>query len=62
MAPPMFRGASLRELRDFQQGCKVFFDAIEEYEVRRRVALSESYLRDLALRESYRKRAKRFKV
>jgi hypothetical protein len=30
MAPPVFRGASLRELRDFQQSCEVFFDAIEE--------------------------------
>ena len=51
MAPPIFRGASLRELRDFQQGCEVFFDAIDEMDVRRRVALAALYLRDLALRE-----------
>jgi hypothetical protein len=51
MAPPVFRGASLRELRDFQQGCEVFFDAIDEVDARRRIALAASYLRDLALRE-----------
>jgi hypothetical protein len=51
MAPPVFRGASLRELRDFQQSCEVFFDAIEEQSTRRRIALGASYLRDLALRE-----------
>jgi hypothetical protein len=50
MTPPVFRGASLRELRDFQQGCEVFFDAIDEVDARRRIALAASYLRDLALR------------
>jgi len=51
MAPPVFRGASLRELRDFQQGCEVFFDAADVVDARGRIALAALYLRDLALRE-----------
>jgi len=50
-APPIFKGTSLKELRDFQQGCEVFFDAIDEYDVRRRIATAASYLRDLPLQE-----------
>ena len=51
MAPPIFRGSNLRELRDFQQGCEVFFDAIDEQNERRRIATAASYLRDLPLQE-----------
>ena len=50
-APPIFKGTSLKELRDFQQGCEVFFDAIDEHEIRRRIATAASYLRDLPLQE-----------
>ena len=53
--PPVFRGLSLRELRDYQQGCEVYFDGIEEYNIRRRIAIAASYLRDLALREWHRR-------
>jgi hypothetical protein len=51
MAPPIFKGTSLKELRDFQQGCEVFFDAIDERDIRRRIATAASYLRDLPLQE-----------
>ena len=50
-APPLFKGTSLKELRDFQQGCEVFFDAIDELDPRRRIATAASYLRDLPLQE-----------
>lgn len=50
-APPIFKGTSLKELRDFQQGCEVFFDAIDEHDTRRRIATAASYLRDLPLQE-----------
>jgi len=50
-APPVFKGTSLKELRDFQQGCEVFFDAVDEHEIRRRIATAASYLRDLPLQE-----------
>jgi hypothetical protein len=51
MPPPVFRGTSLRELRDFQQGCEVFFDGIDEPDTRRRIMTAASYLRDLPLQE-----------
>ena len=51
MAPPMFKGASLRELRDFQQGYKVFFDAVDKQDTRRRIITAALYLRDLPLQE-----------
>ena len=48
--PPAYRGASLRELRDFLLGCEVYFGAEEEYDESRRVKIAASYLRDEALR------------
>lgn len=51
LAPPIYRGLSLRELRDYLLGCDVYFDAIEEYVIRRRIAVAASYIRDDALRQ-----------
>jgi hypothetical protein len=51
MAPPVVKGTSLKELRDFQQGCEVFLDAVDEQDERRRIATAASYLRDLPLQE-----------
>jgi hypothetical protein len=44
LAPPIYKGLSLRELRDFLLGCDVYFDAIKEYVVRRRIAVAASYI------------------
>jgi hypothetical protein len=49
LAPSVFKGKSLRELRDFVLGCGVYFDAHEEYEERRRIKIAASYLREEAL-------------
>jgi hypothetical protein len=38
LAPPIYKGLSLRELRDFLLGCDVYFNAIKEHAVRRRIA------------------------
>jgi hypothetical protein len=38
-------------LREFQQGYKVYFDAVDEPNKRRRIATAASCLRDLALQE-----------
>jgi hypothetical protein len=37
LAPPIYKGLSLRELRDFLLGCDVYFNAIKEHVVRRRI-------------------------
>jgi hypothetical protein len=47
----IYEGTSLRELRDFLLGCEVYFEVIEEYESRRRIAIVASYLRKEALRQ-----------
>jgi hypothetical protein len=51
LAPPTYKGTSLRELRDFLLGCEVYFDAIEEQSTRRRIAVAASYIREEALRQ-----------
>jgi hypothetical protein len=51
LAPPVYEGVNLRQLRDFLLGCEVYFDAIEEHNDRRRIALAASYLRKDALRQ-----------
>jgi predicted nucleic acid-binding protein len=51
LAPPTFKGTSLKELREFQQGCEVYFDAVDEPDERRRIATAALYLRELALQE-----------
>jgi hypothetical protein len=51
LAPPIYKGTSLRELRDFLLGCEVYFDAIEEQSTRRRIAVAVSYIREEALRQ-----------
>ena len=48
--PPPYKGASLKELRDFLLGCEVFFGAVEEHDESRRIAVAASYLREDALR------------
>jgi hypothetical protein len=50
LAPPTFKGTSLRELRDFLLGCEVYFDAIKKQSTRRRIAVAVSYIRKEALR------------
>ena len=48
--PPPYKGASLKELRDFLLGCEVFFSAVEEQDESRRIVVAASYLREDALR------------
>jgi hypothetical protein len=45
----MFKGTSLKELREFQQDCEVYFDVVDEPNKRRRIATAASYLRELTL-------------
>jgi hypothetical protein len=47
----MFKGTSLKELREFQQGCEVYFDAVDKPNKRRRIATAASYLQELVLQE-----------
>lgn len=49
LAPPVFTGKTLGELRRYTQGCTVYFDAVGEYDEARRVTIAASYLRDDAL-------------
>ena len=51
LAPPIFTGKTLGELRRHIQGAIVYFDAIDEQNEARRVATSASYLREEALSE-----------
>lgn len=50
LTPLIYRGLSLRELRNFLLGCDVYFNAIEEHASRRRITVATSYIRDDALR------------
>jgi hypothetical protein len=49
LAPPVYTAASLGELRKHIQGAVVYFDAIGEQNVSRRIAVAASYCRDEAL-------------
>jgi hypothetical protein len=53
LPPPVYEGKSLRELRDFTQGCEVFFAAVlpDEDDEPMRIRLAASYLRGQALRQ-----------
>ena len=48
--PPLFKGTSFKELRDFLLGCEVFFGAVGEHDEIERIAIAASYLREEALR------------
>jgi hypothetical protein len=50
LVPSVYEEINLRELRDFLLGCKVYFDAVEEYKDRRRIVIAASYLRCNTLR------------
>jgi hypothetical protein len=50
-ALPVYKGTSLRELRDFLLSCEVYFEAIEEHEPRRQIVIAALYLRKEALRQ-----------
>jgi hypothetical protein len=50
LAPLIYKGLSLRELRDFLFNCDVYFNAIKEHIIRRRIAVTALYIRDDALR------------
>jgi hypothetical protein len=49
LAPPTYKGTSLRELRDFLLGCEVYFNTIKEQLTRRRITITVSYIREEAL-------------
>jgi hypothetical protein len=49
LPPPTYTAASLGELRKHIQGAVVYFDAIGEQDVSRRIAVAASYCRDEAL-------------
>jgi hypothetical protein len=44
LAPSIYKGLSLRELRDFLLSCDVYFNAIKEHVIRRRIAVTASYI------------------
>jgi hypothetical protein len=50
LAPPIYKGLSLRELRDFLLSYDVYFNVIKEHAVRRRIAMAALYIQDDALR------------
>jgi ubiquinone biosynthesis protein COQ9 len=50
LASSIYKGTSLRELRDFLLSYKVYFDAIKEQLTRRRIIVAALYIRDKALR------------
>jgi hypothetical protein len=51
LAPSVYEGTNLRELRDFLLGCEIYFDAVEEHKDRRRIVIATSYLRRNTLRQ-----------
>jgi hypothetical protein len=51
LAPSVYEGINLRELRDFLLDCEVYFDAVEEYKDCRQIVIAVSYLRRDALRQ-----------
>jgi hypothetical protein len=51
LAPSVYEGINLRELRDFLLGYKVYFDAVKEHKDCRRIVIAASYLRRDALRQ-----------
>jgi len=59
LPPPVYEGKNLRELRDFTQGCEVFFAAVlsNEDDEPMRIRLAASYLRGQALRQWSRRQA-----
>jgi hypothetical protein len=50
LAPLIYKGLSLRELRDFLLGCDVYFNVIKEHMIYKRIAVIALYIRDNALR------------
>jgi ubiquinone biosynthesis protein COQ9 len=50
LAPSIYKGTSLRELRDFLLSYEVYFNAIKEQLTRRRIIVTALYIRDKALR------------
>jgi hypothetical protein len=44
LIPPIYKGTSFHELRDFLLGYNVYFDAIKEYAVYRRIAVAALYI------------------
>jgi hypothetical protein len=50
LAPLIYKGLSLRELRDFLLSCDVYFNAIKKHVIRRRIAVAALYIQDDALR------------
>jgi hypothetical protein len=49
LASLIYKGLSLRELRDFLLNCDIYFNAIKEHVIRRRIAVTALYIRDDAL-------------
>jgi hypothetical protein len=50
LAPPTYKGMSLRELRDFLLSYEVYFDVIKEQLTRRQITVAVLYIREEALR------------
>jgi hypothetical protein len=50
LALPIYKGTSLRELRDFLLSYEVYFDAVEKHAIHRQIAVAALYLHENALR------------
>jgi ubiquinone biosynthesis protein COQ9 len=50
LAPPTYKGTSLRELRDFLLSYKVYFNVIKEQLTRRQIAVAVLYIYKETLR------------
>jgi hypothetical protein len=50
LAPPTYKGTSLRELHDFLLGYEVYFNAIKEQLTCRQIAVAVLYIREKTLR------------
>jgi hypothetical protein len=49
LAPPTYKGTSLRELRDFLLSYEVYFNAIKKQFTHRRIIVAVSYIHEEAL-------------
>jgi hypothetical protein len=49
LAPPTYKGTSLRELRDFLLSYEVYFNVIKKQSIRRQITVAMSYIYKEAL-------------
>jgi hypothetical protein len=50
LAPSIYKGLSLYKLRDFLLNCDVYFNAIKEHVIHKRITVTALYIWDDALR------------